>query len=244
MRTPGDDEPDASPPPPGAQQAESPARQLSLFDVDPAPAGDPAAPEARFVGPALRRGAPLVPPSRPVPRPARARRPSRDPGLPRGASDEDQADLAALREEYERLRGAWGFGPAAIRLSRRRLTGGVIHYGHPHRIDISLHMSPVERRETLLHEIAHAICWTRDGDAREGHGPRFWEIARALGVRRRSAPETEALRFHRENRAVHVYRCEGCGAEWRRFRPFGRSMLCASCHRRGRPARLRKIRAT
>lgn len=103
-------------------------------------------------------------------------------------------------------------------------------------------MSHEERHETLLHEIAHAICWTRDGDAREGHGPRFWQVARSLGVRRRNAPETEALRKHREEKAVHLYRCESCGGEWRRFRPFRRAMLCASCHRRREPARLRKVR--
>jgi len=101
--------------------------------------------------------------------------------------------ITRLRRELERLRRLWRIGPAEVRLSRRRLTGGVIHYGVPHRIVISAHMSEEDQRETLLHEVAHAICWTRDGDAREGHGRRFWSVAKALGVERRWAPETEAL---------------------------------------------------
>jgi len=201
--------------------------QLSLFvSTCPAPS----------LPPSIRN---LAPPSCPEPQnyPSRA-----DRGLPRGASKEDAASLEILRSEYERLRRVWNIGPSDISLSGRRLTGGVINYGSPHRIRISAHMTHVERLETLRHEIAHAVCWTRDGNANEGHGSRFWTVARALGVERRSAPETEALRRHREAKAIHVYRCEGCGAEWNRARPFRRSMLCASCHKKRRPCRLRKIR--
>ncbi len=227
-------------------------RQLSLFGdpavdlnvslgaSEPTPSESPSA--AAVVNLPAVVPAPQFPP--PATRVARGRkaRSERDRGLPRGASEVDGASLVALRQEYERHRATWGIGEAMIELSRRRLTGGVIRYGRPHRIVISLHMSVEERRETLLHEIAHAVCWTRDGDSREGHGARFWEVARSLGVRRRAAPETEALRTHREAKAVHLYRCEGCETDWRRFRPFRRAMLCASCHRKGRPARLRKVR--
>jgi hypothetical protein len=57
----------------------------------------------------------------------------------------------------------------------------VIQYGPPHVIRISLHMSPEDRLQTLLHEAAHAICHARWGPE-EGHSRRFWTIARRLGV--------------------------------------------------------------
>lgn len=163
-------------------------------------------------------------------------------GLPRKATAADAESLERLRAVYEGLRVAWGTGPAEISLSSRRLTGGMIRYGHPHAIVISLHMPEDERLETLLHETAHAVCWARDGNAREKHGRRFWSIARALGVSRRSAPETDALARHRAERAKHLYRCEGCGQLWRRFRPFRRSVVCIACHRAKRPARILSVR--
>lgn len=216
--------------PGGRFGAPADSRQLALFDSG-FRAEERATPPVEIPPEVLTLAPPPEAPARPV-RMTRRRR----------EAAELAAELAPLQAEYDRLRSLWNLGAAAVELSARRLTGGVIRYGHPHRIQISRHMSPEERMETLRHEAAHAACWARDGNAEEGHGPRFWAIARALGVRRRAAPETEALRNHRERTAIHVYRCEGCAGEWRRARPFGRSMLCASCHRKGKPARLRKER--
>ena len=102
-------------------------------------------------------------------------------------------------------------------------------------------MSAEDRLQTLLHETAHAICFAR-WDVAEGHSPRFWSLARKLGVARKVAPETEHLRRVREANARYAYRCPGCTAEWTRRTPFGRARLCASCERAGRPARLILVR--
>jgi hypothetical protein len=151
------------------------------------------------------------------------------------------AEQAALQARYDALAAEWSLPPARIVLSARRATGGVITYGPPHVIRVSSHMSPEDRLQTLLHETAHAICFTQWGAA-EGHSTRFWALARKLGVARRSAPETERLRRVREANARYAYRCPGCTEEWTRRQPFGRARLCASCERAGRPARLILVR--
>ena len=142
-----------------------------------------------------------------------------------------------LQERYDALARAYGLPPARVLLSGRRATGGVIRYGPPHLIRISLHMSPEDRLQTLLHETAHAVCHLRWG-AEKGHSRRFWAVARELGVERRSAPETDRLVAVREANARYTYRCVGCAAEWTRRAPFGRARLCAACERKGRPSRL------
>ena len=146
-------------------------------------------------------------------------------------------DQQVLQERYDRLAVRFGLPAARILLSTRRATGGVIQYGPPHVIRISAHMSGEDRLQTLLHETAHAVCHARHGPD-EGHSSRFWSVARQLGVRRKAAPETDRLRAVRMANARYAYRCPGCGAEWTRRTPFGRARLCASCDRRGLPARL------
>jgi len=142
-----------------------------------------------------------------------------------------------LQATYDRLALRYGLPDARVVLTLRRSTGGVIQYGPPHMIRISAHMSPEDRRETLLHETAHAICHARHGPE-EGHSPRFWALAQALGVTRKSAPETDRLIAVRSANARYSYRCMGCGSEWTRRKPFGRARLCASCDLKGRPSRL------
>ena len=144
---------------------------------------------------------------------------------------------------YDRLAGRFGFDPARVRLSRRKLTGGEIVYGargKPHTIVISAHLSPAEQEDTLRHEAAHAWAWRVEGP-NAGHGRLFRRLSRTLGARDGHAPETPALRSFRERHARVVYRCEGCGRLFRRFRPFRGARECAACHRAGRPARLRKL---
>ena len=150
----------------------------------------------------------------------------------------DQASLQAL---YDALAEAYRLPPARVELSARRATGGVIPYGPPHVIRVSAHMSARDRRETLLHETAHAICHDRWG-VDEGHSSRFWEIARELGVTRKSAPETDRLATIRARNARYTYRCIGCLGEWTRRSPFGRARLCAACEGKGRPSRLILVR--
>ncbi|HEY4229811.1 MAG TPA: SprT-like domain-containing protein [Thermoanaerobaculia bacterium] len=146
----------------------------------------------------------------------------------------------SLQRLYDRVAARFGLDPARVQVSRRKLTGGHIEYGPPHRITISAHLSEAEQRDTLLHEAAHAWAWRLDGP-RVGHGSLFRRLARTLGVRPGGAPETRALAEFRARRAQHVYCCEGCGQLFRRFRPFRGARECLKCHRAGRPARLRRV---
>jgi hypothetical protein len=143
---------------------------------------------------------------------------------------------------YDRLAARFGFYRARVRLSRRKLTGGEIVYGPPHRITISAHLRPSEQEDTLLHEAAHAWAWCREGPT-TGHGPLFRRLARSLGANPGPAPETEALRRFRRDGARHRYRCEGCGRTFRRFRPFRGGRDCLPCWRKGGPSRLRRVTA-
>ena len=145
-----------------------------------------------------------------------------------------------LQALYDRIAERFGLGPARVRLSRRKLTGGEIRYGKPHRITISAHLSEAERRETLLHEAAHAWAFVFSGH-RAGHGPLFRRLASRLGVRRGHAPLTPALSAFRQRRQI-LYRCDGCREIFRRVRPFRRPHECLRCHRAGRPSRLRRLR--
>ena len=156
---------------------------------------------------------------------------------------EDADPERRLQLLYDRLAARFGFDPARVRLSRRKLTGGEIVYGPPHTVTISARMSPADQEDTLRHEAAHAWAWRVSGP-REGHGRLFRRLSSALGAPAGSAPETRALREFRDRGARHAYRCEGCGREFRRFRPFRSARECMSCAGAGRPARLRKSRAT
>src|SRR6516162_7599441 len=90
---------------------------------------------------------------------------------------------ARLQFLYDRLSTRFGFGPARVRLSRRKLTGGQIVYGRPHRITISDHLSPSEQEDTLRHEAAHAWVWKAEGARAAAHGPLFRRLACRLGAK-------------------------------------------------------------
>lgn len=154
--------------------------------------------------------------------------------------DEPADEGARLQFLYDRLAARFGFGAAEVRLSNRKLTGGEILYGRPHRITISAHLSSSEQEDTLRHEAAHAWAFLLEG-ARVGHGPLFRRLARHLGASARKAPLTSALAEHRRRNEV-LYRCEGCRRLFRRFRPFRGGRYCIRCDRAGRPARLRRLR--
>jgi predicted SprT family Zn-dependent metalloprotease len=148
-------------------------------------------------------------------------------------SDEDR-----LQVLYDRLASRFGLGPARVILSRRKLTGGEIRYGRPHRITVSAHLTPREQEETLRHEAAHAWAFQLRG-ARARHGPLFRRLAALLGAGTGPAPVTEALAAFRKEREL-VYRCEGCRRDFRRIRPFRGRADCLACWRAKRPSRLRR----
>lgn len=153
--------------------------------------------------------------------------------------------LSPLSEEerlqafYDRLAARFGLGPARVRLSRRKLTGGHILYGPPHAITISAHLSATEREDTLRHEAAHAWAFELEG-SRSAHGRLFRRLARQIGARAGHAPETSALREFRKRREI-VYVCEGCGVFFRRMRRFRGRRHCVRCYRAGHPSRLRLL---
>lgn len=149
---------------------------------------------------------------------------------------------ASLQLFYDRLAARFDFGRGEVCLSWRKLTGGEIRYGVPHRITISAHLSESEKRETLRHEAAHAWAFHLGG-ARVGHGSLFRRLARRLGVSSGHAPETPALREFREGRQI-AYRCEGCRCLFRRIRPFRGARDCLACVRAGRPSRLQRVRGS
>ncbi len=154
---------------------------------------------------------------------------------------EEPDEETRLQAIYDRLAACFGLDPARVRLSRRKLTGGEIVYGAPHRITISAHLSAREREDTLRHEAAHAWAFRIRG-ARVGHGPLFRRLAKQLGAKPGGAPTTRALEEFRE-KCVIAYSCEGCGAIFRRIRPFRGARECLACWRAGKPSRLRKVRS-
>jgi hypothetical protein len=153
----------------------------------------------------------------------------------------DPDPQAQLQFLYDRLAARFGFGAAIVRLSRRKLTGGEIAYGRPHRITISAHLPPRAREDTLRHEAAHAWAFLLQG-RRVGHGTLFRHLAERLGASAGPAPLTPALAEFRRRREI-VYECEGCRAQFRRMRPFRGARECVVCWRAGRPSRLRRQRS-
>lgn len=106
----------------------------------------------------------------------------------------------------------------------------------PGRIELSIHF--VERngdeeiRDTILHEIAHALAGQK-----AGHGPRWRQIAQAIGARPERCSLTATMpkgrwlavcpncnrehHRHRRPRSLGGYHCRACGPElgaitWRR----------------------------
>jgi predicted SprT family Zn-dependent metalloprotease len=117
----------------------------------------------------------------------------------------------AARRLARALLAAHGLGGWTFRFNRRKLSMGLCRYG-PRVIELSVHF--VERngprlvRETLLHEVAHALA------GREaGHGPVWQQMCRRVGAR------PERLSFEADMpegrwRAT----CGGCGRHHHRHR--------------------------
>jgi len=153
--------------------------------------------------------------------------------------DEPADERALLQFLYDRLAARFRFGAARVRLSDRKLTGGEIVYGRPHRITISSHLSAPEREDTLRHEAAHAWAFEIEG-ARAGHGPLFRRLAGHVGATPRKAPLTKALVEHRRRNEI-LFRCDGCARVFRRYRNVRGARYCVRCDRAGRPSRLRRV---
>ncbi|PPI25087.1 SprT-like domain-containing protein [Rathayibacter sp. AY1B5] len=128
----------------------------------------------------------------------------------------------ALIEEH--LDPSWSFA-----LDHARTRGGACHWTR-RRITVSRHLaarwSDEEVRQTLLHEVAHALAGP---DA--GHGPQWGRIAGRLGYtgsRTHSNPTADEL-------APWVGTCPGGHLFYRHRRPT-RPLACGRCARRFEPA--------
>lgn len=86
-----------------------------------------------------------------------------------------EAEKLATDLIKKHLGNTWSF-----RWNRRKKAFGLCHYGH-NTIELSRILTETETdhaiRQTILHEIAHAIAGYR-----AGHGPEWKAVARRLGV--------------------------------------------------------------
>jgi len=135
----------------------------------------------------------------------------------------DFNDAAALAEslmaEHGLRRKRWVFC-----FNRGKRTLGLCDYTRK-RIVLSryfvAHNDEAAVRDTILHEIAHALAGER-----AGHGPKWRDVCIRIGAK----PERldhEAVMPQGHWRAT----CPGCGAEHRRFRRplLGRTYICRGC---------------
>ncbi len=138
------------------------------------------------------------------------------------------ADLAHKLIAEHKLRD-WSF-----RFNRGKRTLGLCDYSRK-RIELSAyfvaHNDETAVRDTLLHEIAHAIAGQR-----AGHGPKWRAVCRRIGAK----PE----RLDREAvmpKGHWAATCPCCGEVHRRFRKpmLGRRYYCSYCGPKRGPLRFR-----
>lgn len=103
---------------------------------------------------------------------------------------------------------AFGFGRGKRTLGTTRVRSGAT----TGTIRISRHLvtdgTPEMVRDTLLHEIAHAVAYVRHGRAAMNHGPLWRAVAREIGARPEATCRAGPL-----VPAPHVLVCGRCGAE-------------------------------
>lgn len=103
---------------------------------------------------------------------------------------------------------AFGFGRGKRTLGTTRVRAGAV----TGTIRISRHLvtdgTAEMLRDTLLHEIAHAVAYVRHGRAAMNHGPLWRAVAREIGARPEATCRAGPL-----VPAPHVLVCGRCGAE-------------------------------
>jgi predicted SprT family Zn-dependent metalloprotease len=107
-----------------------------------------------------------------------------------------------------------GFGHLDFEFSRSKSTLGRCHFlgGKPVKIDLSEVWLPslddAQVRDTILHEIAHAIA-----GADANHGPRWQRVALSIGAKPFTTGKIQHETFMDVKRAVSKYQatCNGCG---------------------------------
>jgi predicted SprT family Zn-dependent metalloprotease len=147
-------------------------------------------------------------------------------------------DARALAHDLMRRHGVgdWTF---AFDRAKRRL--GCCHYGS-RSITLSAPLTRLNDtgviRDTLLHEIAHALT------PGAGHGPSWKRAAAALGAAPRPCASAADVALPP---APYTLLCDGCGARLARYRRPRRRYVCRRCferHQRGagpKPSPLRVL---
>lgn len=154
--------------------------------------------------------------------------------LPRGWREDDrlQQELAAL---YLAVAGAPLAARACLSSRMGARTAGAFHPGPPARIALSARYlqlcSPLERRDLMLHELAHYHLW-RQGLARSGHGPAFHELMRVWGFSRYPSAEVLGRLRPPDTRPLLLFVCPAGHEHWLRRPPGRRLLSCGVCSRR------------
>jgi predicted SprT family Zn-dependent metalloprotease len=138
----------------------------------------------------------------------------------------DRWDAAALARQLLTKHGLtdWTFA-----FNRRKRAMGLCRF-EQRRIELSIHFATANDeaavRDTLLHEIAHALA----GPA-AGHGPKWQRICRQIGA----SPDRLGEAAMPPGRWIAT--CPGCGHQYERHRrpPSGYHYACSRCgHKRGK----------
>ncbi|WP_234698877.1 SprT family zinc-dependent metalloprotease [Poriferisphaera corsica] len=131
-------------------------------------------------------------------------------------------DAKAMAEGLMREHGLlprWSFG-----FNQRKRTLGLCDYGKK-RIELSVHLvhgnDEEAVRDTLLHEIAHAIA-----GAKAGHGEKWKRVCIEIGARPERCDRSASM-----PKGKWMASCAGCGHEHTRHRrPLkGRTYYCREC---------------
>jgi len=128
---------------------------------------------------------------------------------------------------------AFGFGRGKRTLGTTRVVAGASHGTVRISRHLIAHGPEATTRDTLLHEIAHAVAYQRHGRAAMNHGPLWRAVAREVGAQPRAtcrgdvalppAPYrlicarcgAEVGLYRRPKHAADRYRHRGCGGRFR-----------------------------
>jgi predicted SprT family Zn-dependent metalloprotease len=142
----------------------------------------------------------------------------------------DKEMLEAMRVELEKL----GLGhKVGYDLGNYRSAWGKCFMGKRLRISLSRPLnrynSPESMRNTILHEIAHAMDFLERGTT--DHGPKWQRIALSIGCDAKRGKHTLEIAAHDEKIFKYRLECTGtCGIAGHMNRRPTRSFLCKSCH--------------
>lgn len=111
-----------------------------------------------------------------------------------------------------------------FRYNRGKRTLGICNYTRK-RIELSqfyvAHNDEASVRDTILHEIAHALAGER-----AGHGPKWQAVCQRIGATPERLDHTAIM-----PKGHWAATCPGCGTVHRRFRRplLGRTYVCRTC---------------